>query len=68
MLMNNPNSIEFIVNQLGISHRLADDLLTLAGGNINTVITCSKATNGLDQCKTAIINKRFSRLERKNHD
>lgn len=56
---------KYVSKVLGISYQLAADLLTLAGGDADMVISCSKATHGLDQCKAEIINRRFDRVERK---
>ena len=49
--------------RLGIGMSVAHELLVLSGGNVDLAEKCSRESPGLDQCKAAIINERFRRLE-----
>ena len=51
-------------SKLGIGNSVADELLTLAGGDPYLVIDCSRASHGLDQCKAKIIDQRFKAIEK----
>ena len=48
---------------IGVGHCVAEELLVLSGGDVDMAAECSRAARGLDQCKAAIINARFTRLE-----
>lgn len=60
--------IRDLKERIGVGNSVASELLTLSGGNIELAETASLESGGLDQCKAAIIDKRFkaieSRLER----
>ena len=56
--------VKEVVKECGCGSRLAKELLTLAGGDVELVINASEVSDGLDQCKTYIINKRFEKLEK----
>lgn len=49
--------------RLGIGVSVAHELLVLSGGDVDLAEKCSRESPGLDQCKAAIINERFRRLE-----
>jgi hypothetical protein len=49
---------------LSVSRSVARELLVLSGGDIAMAEQASKESYGLDQCKSSIINKRFTRLEK----
>lgn len=49
--------------RLGIGLSVAYELLVLSGGDVDLAEKCSRESPGLDQCKAAIINERFRRLE-----
>lgn len=49
--------------RLGIGASVAHELLVLSGGDVDLAEKCSRESPGLDQCKAAIINERFRRLE-----
>ena len=55
------------INQLrkliGVGRCVAEELLVLSGGDVDMAAECSRAARGLDQCKAAIINQRFRRIE-----
>lgn len=55
--------VQLIMDTIGCGPRVANDLLTLAGGDADLVIKCSKKATGLDQCKVLIIDLRFTALE-----
>ena len=57
-----PDEIE-VADSIGCTLRLARELLRLAGGDVERVITCSKMAGGLDQCKVLIIDDRLSVIE-----
>lgn len=57
-----PEEIE-IADAIGCGLRLARELLRLAGGDVDRVITCSRKAGGLDQCKVLIIDDRLSVIE-----
>lgn len=42
---------------------VAQELLVIAGGDVDLVIKAAKESSGLDQAKHMIINERFSRVE-----
>lgn len=60
--------IQQLSNLIDVSHSVAAELLTLAGGDVSLAWSCSFNTCGLNQCKAAIINSRFNSIERKNDD
>lgn len=50
--------------EIGCGLRLARDLLTLAGGDYDLVVSTSKmAVDGIETLKTGIIDSRISALE-----
>lgn len=49
--------------RLGVGMSVAHELLVLSGGDVDLAEKCSRKSPGLDQCKAAIINERFRRLE-----
>ena len=49
--------------RLGVGMSVAHELLVLSGGDVDLAEKCSCSSNGLDQCKAAIIDARFRRLE-----
>ena len=51
--------------RIGVGNSVADELLTLAGGDIDLAEKGSKMSPGLDQAKAAILNERISRIESK---
>lgn len=55
--------IKELRQRLNVSQSVAEELLTLAGGDIELAVQASAESNGLTQCKASIINKRFNRLE-----
>lgn len=50
---------------LNVSPSVATELLVLAGWDVEMVINCSKNSNGLNECKSKIIDARFTKIERK---
>ena len=57
------DKIDDLRNRIGVGKTVASELLVLAGGDIDMAEQCSLESAGLDQCKAAIINTRFSRIE-----
>ena len=51
--------------RIGVGLSVAHELLVLSGGDVDLAEECSRDSNGLDQCKAAIIDARFRRLEDK---
>ena len=50
-------------NRISVSQSVASELLVLSGGDVDLAEKCSRKSNGLDQCKAAIIDARFRKLE-----
>lgn len=50
-------------DRIGVGNCVANELLVLSGGDVDLAESASRASNGLDQCKAAIIDERFRRLE-----
>lgn len=55
--------IQIVRKAIGVGKVVAEELLTLAGGDTELVIKISKRSSGLDQCKAGIINARMSSVE-----
>ena len=55
--------IKELRNAIGVGKGVAEELLVLAGGDVELATICSRESSGLDQCKAAIINARFEFLE-----
>lgn len=54
--------------ELDVSYSVADELLRLSGGDMSLAISTSRESQGLNQCKANIIDRRFKRLEKKLDD
>lgn len=52
-------------DRINVGPSVAEELLVLAGGDIELAEQASRESRGLDQCKAAIIDKRFRRIENK---
>jgi hypothetical protein len=63
--MDHKKLIAEVRAELGVGYTVADELLVLAGDDKEMTCECSLASPGLDQCKAAIINQRFSRIEKR---
>ena len=50
-------------DRIGVGASVASELLVLAGGDVDMAEQCSNESEGLDQCKAAIIDRRFKRFE-----
>lgn len=50
-------------DRISVGSSVATELLVLSGGDIDMAAEASFESTGLDQCKAAIIDKRFKRLE-----
>lgn len=57
--------VKELQQRIGVGSSVANELLVLAGGDIDLAAKCSKESSGLDQCKAAIIDRRFKRIEDK---
>lgn len=55
--------IKQLRDAIGVGPCVAEELLVLAGWDVDLATECSRKSSGLDQCKAAIINERFNRLE-----
>ena len=49
--------------RIGVGVSVARELLVLSGGDVDLAEKCSHESTGLDQCKAAIVDARFKRLE-----
>ena len=61
--MTSSNDIRLVKDACHVGDQVAGILLTLAGGDPDLVIACSRKANGLDQCKAFIIDARLADLE-----
>ena len=57
------SSVRELSKRIQVGEGVADELLVLSGGDIDMAENASLNARGLDQCKAAIIDKRFKRLE-----
>lgn len=57
------DKVKDLRQRIGVGQSVAEELLTLAGGDVNLAEYASKCSAGLDQCKALIINLRFQRIE-----
>lgn len=55
-------SIERVRNAIGCNERLANDLLTLAGGDTLMLLDCYRRSKNIEQTKALIIDARFKKL------
>lgn len=55
--------IKLVRDAIGVGQSVADELLILAGGDVDLVIEASRMSPGLDQCKAHIIDMRFAAIE-----
>lgn len=55
-----------LATEINTSLNLADELLTLAGGDTQSVIKASNQSGSLAEVKARILDNRFSKLERKS--
>ena len=55
--------IKKLRDRIGVSHSVATELLTLSGGDLDLAEECSRNSTGLTQCKAAIIDRRFNKIE-----
>ena len=55
--------VQELRERIGVGNSVAHELLVLAGEDVDLAEECSKASDGLDQCKAAIIDTRFKRIE-----
>lgn len=61
--MTSKEKVKELRNRIGVGNCVANELLVLSGGDVDLAERASKASSGLDQCKAAIIDERFRRLE-----
>lgn len=57
------NKVKEVRRRIGVGNGVASELLVLAGGDVELVVSASKKSGGLDQCKAAIIDGRFRAIE-----
>lgn len=57
------NKVKEVRRRIGVGNGVASELLVLAGGDVELVVSASKKSGGLDQCKAAIIDGRFRTIE-----
>ena len=58
------DKVKKLRQEIGVGQSVASELLTLSGGDLQLAAQASKESTGLDQCKAAIINERFQRIEK----
>ena len=61
--MISKRDIKELRNRIQVGNSVAEELLVLSGGDVDMAEECSRSSAGLDQCKAAIIDSRFRRLE-----
>ena len=52
-----------LMHRINVGASVANELLILAGGDIELATEASLESPGLDQCKARIIDRRFRRIE-----
>lgn len=57
--------VKILMDMLGLSYYVIEELLILAGGDDGLVAFCVPGNHGLDQTKIDIINRRFDKMESK---
>lgn len=57
------NKVRELRERIGVGISVARELLVLSGGDVDLAEKCSREATGLDQCKAAIVDARFRRLE-----
>lgn len=55
--------VKILRDRIGVGTSVASELLVLSGGDVDLAEQCSRESEGLDQCKAAIIDARFRKLE-----
>ena len=55
--------VDELRERIGVGRSVATELLVLSGGDVDMAVKASSESRGLDQCKSAIIDARFKRLE-----
>lgn len=65
--MVNAAKVKELRGIIGVGQSVGKELLVLAGGDVDLAADCSLKSEGLDQCKAAIIDARFRRLENESH-
>lgn len=58
-------AVKELRDRIGVGISVAKELLVLSGGDVDLAEECSNKSEGLDQCKAAIIDERFKRIENK---
>ena len=62
--MTKQQKMKELRSRIGVGQSVAAELLTLSGDDVDMAAEASLASVGLDQCKAAIIDKRFKQLEK----
>ena len=57
--------VKELQRRIGVGSSVAEELLVLSGGDLELAVKASAESRGLDQCKSAIIDGRFKKLEGK---
>jgi hypothetical protein len=57
------SKVRELQRRIGVGVSVARELLVLSGGDVDLAEKCSRESTGLDQCKAAIVDARFKRLE-----
>ena len=52
-----------VADELGVSQGVANELVLLGGKDYDLIVQSSRLSQGLEECKSRIIDRRFSRLE-----
>ena len=56
-------AVKDLRDRIGVGVGVAEELLVLSGGDVDLAEKASRESDGLDQCKAKIIDRRFRRLE-----
>jgi len=56
-------AVKELRDRIGVGSSVANELLILSGGDIDLAEEASLDSDGLDQCKARIIDRRFKKLE-----
>ena len=62
--MPSAGSIADLRDRIGVGYSVANELLILSNDDVDMAEEASVRSEGLDQCKARIIDRRFKRIER----
>lgn len=56
-------AVNELQHRIKVGKSVAEELLVLSGGDVELAAIASKESQGLDQCKAHIIDRRFKAIE-----